>query len=97
MPRTWDRPHIYHSSYRVRLKQTDEFIERARGMSNRHDHQRRGVLGDALFHATDSFFSPFPHRLLLSFLSADPLCMAKWSVVSLLIRYCGSCFEARTV
>jgi hypothetical protein len=25
---------------------------------------------------------------------ADPLCMAKWSVLSLSIRYCGSSLEA---
>src|SRR5438132_12260725 len=34
---------------------------------------------------------------LRSLRSADPLCMARWSVVSLLIRYCGSFFDARTV
>ena len=43
------------------------------------------------------FYFQRAHGLLLSFRSADPLCMAKWSVVSLLIKYCGSSFEARTV
>ncbi len=37
------------------------------------------------------------HCLLLIFLIADPLCMARWWVVSLLIDYCGSSFEARTL
>ena len=36
-------------------------------------------------------------RLLLIFLRAEPLCMARWSVLSLLITYWGSSFEARTV
>ena len=36
------------------------------------------------------FYSQRAHGLRLSFLSADPLCMARWSVVSLLIKYCGS-------
>ena len=38
-------------------------------------------------------------RRLLSviFLSAEPLCIAIWSVLSLWIKYCGSFFEARTV
>ena len=97
MPRTRDRPHIYHSSYRVRLKQTNKFVESVRGMSNRHDHRRSGFLGRASFPAASNFIFPPAHRLLLSRLSADPLCMAKWSVVSLLIKYCGSSFEARTV
>ncbi len=35
--------------------------------------------------------------LVLTFVSAAPLCMARWSVLSLLIKYCGSSFEARTV
>ena len=34
---------------------------------------------------------------LASFVSADPLCIAIWSVVSLLISYCGSSLLARTV
>src|SRR5665213_3406552 len=97
MPRTRDRPYIYHSSYSVRLKQDDEFTECVRGMANRHDQQRGSFLEHALFHATDSCLSPRAHCLLLSFLSADPLCIAKWSVVSLLIKYCGSSVEARTV
>jgi hypothetical protein len=45
----------------------------------------------------NSYYFQRGHGLLLSFLSADPLCMARWSVVSLLIKYCGSSFEARTV
>src|ERR1019366_8026607 len=32
-----------------------------------------------------------------SFVSADPLCIAMWSVVSLLISYCGSSLLAWTV
>jgi hypothetical protein len=32
--------------------------------------------------------------LLLIFVSAEPLCMAKWSVLSLLTKYCGSSSEA---
>ena len=35
--------------------------------------------------------------ILLIFSRAEPLCMAKWSVLSLLIKYCGSSFEAWTV
>ena len=35
--------------------------------------------------------------LLLIFFRAEPLCIAMWSVLSLLIKYCGSSFEARTV
>jgi hypothetical protein len=31
------------------------------------------------------------------FFRAEPLCMAKWSVLSLLIKYCGSSLEACTV
>src|SRR4029453_9963907 len=34
---------------------------------------------------------------LRSLRSADPLCMARWSVLSLSIRYCGSSLEAGTV
>src|ERR1051326_1217275 len=46
-----------------------------------------------------SFYRRFWEGLLFlrSFLSAELLCMAKWSVLSLLIKYCGSSFEARTV
>ena len=35
--------------------------------------------------------------LLLSFFRAELLCIAMWSVLSLLIKYWGSSFEARTV
>ena len=35
--------------------------------------------------------------LFLIFLRAEPLCMARWSVLSLSIKYCGSSFEAWTV
>src|ERR1039457_5505961 len=78
------------------LKQADEFLERVRGMANRHYQRRRFFLWHAFFHAIGScFYSQPAHCLLLSFLSADPLCMARWSVVSLLIKYCGSSFEAR--
>lgn len=38
-----------------------------------------------------------PRLLVPILVSAEPLCMAKWSVLSLLIKYCGSSFEARTV
>lgn len=38
-----------------------------------------------------------PRLLALILVSAEPLCMAKWSVLSLLIKYCGSSFEAWTV
>ena len=58
----------------MRLEQTNEFSERPGGMANRHYRRRRFVLWRA-------------HCLLLILLSADPLCMAKWPVVSLLIKY----------
>jgi hypothetical protein len=35
--------------------------------------------------------------LLAIFLRAEPLCIAMWSVLSLLIRYCGSFLDAWTV
>src|ERR1035437_3595245 len=98
MPRTRHRAHINHARYRVRLKQTDEFLKRVRGMPNRHYQRRRFFFWRALFHTIGSFFySPRAHGLLLSFFSADPLCMARWSVVVLLIKYCGSSFEERSV
>src|SRR5690348_12857977 len=42
-------------------------------------------------------FSGDQPRLFSTLVRADPLCMARWSVLSLLIRYCGSAFEAWTV
>jgi hypothetical protein len=60
--------------------------------------------------STENFTNAFSHvgsfyvkdslverLILLVFLRAEPLCMAKWSVLSLLIKYCGSSFEAWTV
>src|SRR5665213_3283730 len=98
VPGAWDRPHICHQGNCMRLKQPDEFLKRARGMTNRHDQRRRFFLCRSLFHAPGRFFySSRAHGLPLSCLSAEPLCMARWSVVSLLIKYCGSSFDAWTV
>ena len=80
------------------LKLANEFLEWVRGMTNRHYQRRRTFLWHALSHAIGRlYYSQRAHCVLLSFLIADPLCMAKWPVVSLLIKYCGSSFEARTV
>jgi hypothetical protein len=45
----------------------------------------------------DEFFDGKTTDQLASFVSADLLCIAIWSVVSLLISYCGSSLLARTV
>ena len=80
------------------LKLANEFLEWVRGMTNRQYLRRRTFLWHALSHAIGRLhYSQCALCVLLSFLSADPLCMARWSVVSLLIKYCGSSFEARTV
>ena len=44
--------------------------------------------GSAVLHKSDQVL-PFA-----IFRRADPLCIARWSVLSLLIKYCGSSFEA---
>jgi hypothetical protein len=44
-----------------------------------------------LFRLFDIVRAPAGRRSLRR---ADPLCMAKWSVLSLSIRYCGSSLEA---
>ena len=41
--------------------------------------------------------TPRPAAALRSLRSADPLCTATWSVLSLSMTYCGSSLEARTV
>src|ERR1035437_7328145 len=56
MPRTRHRAHINHARYRVCLKQAEEFLERARGMTNRHYQRRRFFFWRVLFHALWQFF-----------------------------------------
>ncbi len=41
VPGARHRPHVYHASYRMGLKQADEFLDRARGMPDRQYHRRR--------------------------------------------------------
>jgi hypothetical protein len=62
----------------------------------------RHVQQQVAAHHAQTNHSDFKLRLhcffvFLILMRAAPLCMAKWSVLSLLIKYCGSSFEARTV
>ena len=41
VPGARHRPHIYYARYAVRLKQANEFLDRACGMPNRQYDQRR--------------------------------------------------------
>lgn len=52
-------------------------------------------LGGFRQHRARQHAPTFGQLLLFAiFRRADPLCIARWSVLSLLIKYCGSSFEA---
>ena len=87
MPTSFVTHRVFHAELLCRLRRPSIIAERT-------------AAGKAQFPARLCVFLWPDDKVLalfLSFFRAEPLCMAKWSVLSLLIMYWGSSFEARTV